>query len=133
MRPTLAPFTTRAAKSATADAVLTAFHAMVDRLQSVVAAETEALDRRIPIDIGAITRQKRQGLLELSRLMRALPAVVQKEEARARLAALAATLDQNQEILDVQLRAVRGVADIVAQVMRDAESDGTYTLRTAWQ
>ena len=87
----------------------------------------------MPVDIGAVTRQKRQGLLELSRLMRAMPAVRQKDEVQARLAALAAALEHNQAVLDVQLRAVRGVAEIVAQVLRDAESDGTYTLRTAWQ
>ena len=125
--------TKRAAKTATGDAVLAAFHAVVDRLQGIVAAETDALDRRVPVDIGAVTRQKRQGLLELSRLMRAMPAVRQKDEVQARLAALAAALEHNQAVLDVQLRAVRGVAEIVAQVMRDAESDGTYTLRTAWQ
>ena len=128
-----ASFATRAARTATADAVLAAFHAVVDRLQGVVVAETDALHRRVPVDIGAITRQKRQGLLELSRLMKAMPSVAQKEEARARLAALGEALDRNQAVLDLQLRAVRGVAEIVAQVMRDAESDGTYTLRTAWQ
>lgn len=133
MSLSLASFTTRAARTATADAVLAAFHAVVDRLQGVIVAETEALERRMPIDIGAVTRQKRQSLLELSRLMRAMPGVAEQQEVRARLAALAEALERNQEVLDVQLRAVRGVADIVAQVMRDAESDGTYTLRTAWQ
>lgn len=133
MTLSLASFSTRAARSATADAVLGAVYAVIDRLQGVVMAETDALTRRVPIDVDAVTRQKRQGLLELSRLMRAMPAVGQKEEARARLATLAEALDRNQAALDVQLRAVRDVAAIVAQVMREADSDGTYTLRTGWQ
>lgn len=133
MSRTLASFGTRAARNATADAVLGAVHAVIDRLQGVVTAETEALTRHVPIDIDLVTRQKRQGLLELSRLIRAMPAAGQHEEARARLAGLADALDRNQAALDVQLRAVRDVAEIVAKVMREAESDGTYTLRTGWQ
>lgn len=133
MSLTLASFATRAARTATGDAVIGTIHAVIDRLLGVVMAETEALTRRVPIDIDAVTRQKRQGLLELTRLMRALPAVGPKQEVRARLAALAEALDRNQAALDVQLSAVRDVAEIVAKVMREAESDGTYTLRTNWQ
>ncbi len=115
------------------DSALSAFHAVIDRIESVVASETEALTQRMPVDIGATNRQKRQGLLELSRLMRAMPAAASQDEALARLARLAEALERNQAVLDVQLRAVRDVADIVAKVMRDAESDGTYTLRAGWQ
>lgn len=133
MSLSLASFTTRAARDATADAVLGAVLAVIDRLLGVVTAETEALTRRVPIDIDTVTRQKRQGLLELSRLMRAMPAIGRKEEARARLSMLAEALDRNQAALDVQLRAVHGIAEIVAKVMREADSDGTYTLRMGWQ
>lgn len=115
------------------DSLLGAFNAVIDRIESVVAVETEALTQRMPIDIAATNQQKRQGLLELSRLMRAMPPAGPQDVARARLERLAAALDRNQEVLDVQLRAVRDVADIVAKVMRDAESDGTYTLRSGWQ
>lgn len=115
------------------DSMLGAFNAVVDRIEQVVVRETDALSRRAPVDVGATVRQKRQGLLELTRLMRAMPATGPQGEARARLARLATLLDRNQAVLDGHLRAVREVADIVAKVMRDAESDGTYTLRTGWQ
>ena len=35
-------------------AALGAFNAVIDRIESVVASETEALTQRMPIDIGAI-------------------------------------------------------------------------------
>ena len=115
------------------DAMLGALHAVLDRIEGVVAAETEALSRRQPGEVGVAAAQKRQGLLELSRLMRAMPPGGPPDAARERLARLVATLDRNHTALDAQLRAVREVAEIVAKVMRDAESDGTYTLRTGWQ
>lgn len=115
------------------DAMMAALEAVLDRIEAVVAAETEALASRMPVDVGAATAQKRKGLLELSRLTRALPSPGPTGPARQRLERLALALDRNQAALEAQIGAVREVADIVAKVLRDAESDGTYTLRSGWQ
>ena len=115
------------------DPLLLAFTTVVDRLEGVIEAETLALTGSLPSDMAAFNRQKRQGMLELSRLMRGFPPNVPHREVTARLAKLAESLERNRLVLDVQLRAVREIADIIAQVMRDAESDGTYSARAGWQ
>ena len=54
------------------------------------------------------------------------------EQARFRLDRLSEKLERNRRVLDVQLRAVREVSDIIAGAIRDAESDGTYSMSSAW-
>ena len=46
---------------------------------------------------------------------------------QARLGRFAAALEDNRRTLDIHLRAVREVADVIAKSMRDQESDGTYS------
>ncbi len=103
------------------------FTAVVDRVEAVVDAETEALAQRRPVDMAGLTLRKRQGLLELSRIMRAFSGIGPQVEAQDRLGRLSAKLERNRVVLDRQLRAVREVADIIAASIKDAESDGTYT------
>ena len=106
---------------------LASFAAIVDRLEQVVDTETEALGLSRPVDLALINRQKRQGLLELSRIMRALAGADAAGEARRRLDQLSGKLETNRLALDRQLRAVREVADIIALSIQEAESDGTYS------
>ena len=44
-----------------------------------------------------------------------------------RLAGLRAKLDVNRAVLETHLAAVREVATVLADAIRDAESDGTYS------
>lgn len=106
---------------------LASFAAIVDRVEHVVDTETAALSRGQPIDLTAFNRQKRQGLLELSRIMRSIATSGAEAEARRRLDRLAGKLETNRVVLDRQLRAVREVADIIAYSIKEAESDGTYS------
>lgn len=103
------------------------FTAVVDRVEAAVDAETEALTQRRPIDMAGLILRKRQGLLELSRIMRAFSGIGPQTEAQGRLDRLSVKLETNRVVLDRQLRAVREVADIIATSIREAESDGTYT------
>lgn len=107
---------------------LATFMAIVDRVETVVDAETEALSHHVPFDMTELNHRKRQGVLELSRILRTLTGGQPNLEARDRLARLAVKLERNRRVLDVKLRAVREIADIIARSMRDAESDGTYSL-----
>ena len=86
----------------------------------------------MPADLADLNRRKRQGLFELSRIMRAFAGSGPQAEARERLGGLAAKLERNRHVLDIQLRAVREIADIIARSMKDAESDGTYSM-LAWR
>ncbi len=115
------------------DPLLANFTTVVDRLQGVVDFETDALSRHVAIDLAELNRQKRQGMLELSRVMRGYADRSPPAEVRDRLASLTAALDRNRAVLDVQLSAVREIAEIIAQVMKDAEWDGTYSARAAWR
>ena len=99
---------------------------LVGDLEAVLDHETDALQHRRPCDLSDTTSRKRQGLLELSRFMPRLAEVAERDMARTRLSALAVKLERNRMALDVQIGAVREVADTIACALRDAESDGTY-------
>jgi hypothetical protein len=109
-----------------------ALASILDRIEATIDAETSAFNARAPIDLADINQRKRQGLLELSRVMPALPRDVLGEELRRRLMQLSDKLETNRRVLDVQLRAVREVADIIAATLRDAEHDGTYSMFAAF-
>jgi len=117
---------TPAARAAPSTA--SAFFGIVDRLEAVIDAETEALSRNIPADMTELGNRKRQGLLELTRTLRAAAAAAPRAEIQDRLGRFAFTLERNRAVLGTQLHAVREIADIIAQTIKEAESDGTYSL-----
>lgn len=104
-----------------------AFAAVADRLEAVLDFETESLTRHRPCDLADTCGRKRQGLLELSRFLPSLATVAEREGAKGRLGRLEQKIELNRRALDVQIGAVREVADIIANTLRDAESDGTYS------
>ncbi|MDX7950355.1 hypothetical protein P7D22_04080 [Lichenihabitans sp. Uapishka_5] len=105
-----------------------AFLAVAERLEAVLDHETESLRRNRPCDLIDTCGRKRQSLLELSRFMPRLTSVAEREGARGRLGRLEAKLETNRQVLDVRIGAVRQVADIISRTLRDAESDGTYSM-----
>jgi hypothetical protein len=107
---------------------LDAFAAVIERLEVALDAETNALRQNLPYDLADACQRKRQGLLELSRIMPRLNEHGEHERARDRLGPLAVKLERNRVVLDVQLRAVGEVAAIIAHTMKAAESDGTYSM-----
>ncbi|MGI4764068.1 MAG: hypothetical protein ACRYGP_03215 [Janthinobacterium lividum] len=106
---------------------VSAFLAVVDRVEAVLDAETQALTRQIPSDMTEFGNRKRQGLLEMSRALRAAVAEGPRADIRDRLTRFAAKLERNRTVLGAQLLAVREISDIIAQTLREAESDGTYS------
>lgn len=106
---------------------VTAFLAVVDRVEGVVDAETEALSRNLSADMTDFGNRKRQGLLELNRALKAAAAAGPRVEIRDRLARFSARLERNRLVLGTQLLAVREIAEIIAQTLQEAESDGTYS------
>lgn len=113
-------------ESATPPSV-SAFLSVVDRVESVLDDEIAALTRQMPADITELGNRKRQGLLEMSRALKAAAGAGPRAEIRDRLARFVAKLERNRALLGTQLRAVREIADIIAQTMQEAESDGTYS------
>ena len=89
--------------------------------------ENAALAARKPVDLPEINKRKSHSLLELTRRARALPPgsdVV----LRNRLDSLRDKLVQNRDILGLHVAAVREISDLMANVLGEAESDGTYDM-----
>ncbi len=104
-----------------------AFFAVMDRLDVVIAGETRALARHDHRGLAEAARQKRQGLLELERLMRSLKGTIPSADITMRLARFREAVGANQAALRIELDAAEAVAAIVTRAMRDLESDGTYS------
>jgi hypothetical protein len=100
---------------------------VIDRLEEVVDQETAALRNRAAIDLRDYNNRKSQGLLELNRALRGLDGPPKDKAILTRLAGLRAKLDVNRAVLGMHLAAVREVATVLADAIRDAESDGTYS------
>lgn len=104
-----------------------AFERCIERLEAVVDQETAALKDRTATDLREFNNRKSQGLLELSRSLRHFQGATPSNAVLARLAGLRAKLDVNQAVLKLHLEAVREVSTVMADAIRDAESDGTYS------
>jgi hypothetical protein len=98
-----------------------------ERLELVIDQETAALQARTGVDLKDFNDRKSLGLLELTRAMRHVEGVAPDQALHARLSRLRGKLEINQAALRTHLEAVREISAIVADAMRNAESDGTYT------
>jgi hypothetical protein len=99
----------------------------IKRLTDVVDQETMALRDRKPIDLIQFNNRKTQGLLELDRALRLLDGADPGEPRKDALRALRLKLETNRQVLNTHLEAVREVATIIADAIRNVESDGTYS------
>jgi hypothetical protein len=106
--------------------VLSLVEKAVDRLEEVVDQETAALQARRAVDLKEFNDRKSQGLLELTRAMRHMQGAAPDAAAVARLASLRGKLELNRAALKLHLDAVREISTVVADAMRNADSDGTY-------
>lgn len=100
----------------------------IERLEETIEAETRALvSRGGAIDHEDFNRRKSQSLLELSRIARVIERGALDEATTVRLEQLKAKLEENHSALEMHLRAVQEVSEIVSGAIRNAESDGTYS------
>ena len=98
---------------------------IIEHLERVVREETEVLDDNQIADLREYNMRKSQGLYSLNRALRApnqslAPATLEK------LQSLRATLQANEVALSRHLQAVREVATLISEAIRELESDGTY-------
>ena len=98
----------------------------IERASLIVEAETAELRRNGLIDYAAHRRDKDLCLLELTRRSRALDGLDPGNDARKSLRRLRDAIIDNQAALRVHLAAARQVANILIDVMVQAESDRTY-------
>jgi hypothetical protein len=93
----------------------------------VVDQETAALRDRAAIDLTEYNNRKAHGLLELDRAVSIAEGVTLEAATVALVGELREKLNANSRVLAVHIEAVREVAGIIADTIREAESDGTYT------
>lgn len=98
-----------------------------ERLEQVIDQETAALQTRTGVDHKDFNDRKSLGLLELTRAMRHVEGTPPDQALLARLSRLRDKLEINRAALRTHLDAVREISTIVADAMRNAESDGTYS------
>lgn len=99
----------------------------MQRIEMLVERETEALASRASIDLRESNNSKSQALLELGLAARSLEGVPLDPELVQRLKALRGKLEANRAVLRRHLEAVREIASVVADTIKDREWDGTYS------
>lgn len=98
----------------------------INRLEAILAGETQALRQGLPVKLGETTNRKNQSLLELSRIARGLDPATVTPNLRVRLGTLHERLDDNQRVLRLHMEAADEITGLIARTIADAESDGTY-------
>ncbi len=109
------------------EAAYESFFKVIGRLETLLVEETGAVKAGASLDLPELTRRKRQGLLELNRLMQAFKGTIPSQDIINRLAKFRVTLNANETALQLHLQAAQEVTATIVRVMRDLESDGTYT------
>ncbi|PDT89753.1 flagellar biosynthesis protein FlgN [Bradyrhizobium sp. Y36] len=105
--------------------------AAIRRLEGIVEEETVALTTGQKIDFDDFSARKSRSMLEFVRLMRARMHLGGEVEVTEQIQRLREKLERNRSVLEMHYDAVREVAGIIVKAIKEAESDGTYTGRTA--
>ena len=98
----------------------------MDRAEAVVREETGILRDGNAVNFTDFGLRKSQQLLELSRAWSAAALVRGTPDLAEAGQRLRTALEENASLLKARIGAVQEVADIVADALRAAESDGTY-------
>jgi hypothetical protein len=126
-KPTPAPVPRAAPPRPAIDPAMLGLINIISTLETVVEEETAALAARTQVDLESFSNRKSQGLMELNRAARNLEAMANHQLVAARLSGLREKLAVNQRALKLHLEAVREISSIVANAIREADSDGTYS------
>ena len=89
--------------------------------------ETAALRSRTAIDLKDFNDRKNHALLELSRALRHMQGGSGDAAVVAQLGTLRSKLEINHAVLQMHVEAVREISTSLADAIRDADSDGTYS------
>ena len=105
------------------------FVAIFDRLDQIVARETDALRDGATTDLQEFVAEKSRGLLELSRLMNGPSPVAISDAGIERARRLVASLEVNRMTLETKRTALQMVSSILSRAYEEAYEDGLYGLR----
>lgn len=101
---------------------------MLSGLKELIQRETAELRSNVVRDLSAFNARKSQYLYSLSRLFGRKDSGADRlpEVNVEKLRELRNALEDNKATLLKHLQAVREIADVIAEALSDAESDGTY-------
>lgn len=100
----------------------------ISRLNVIIDEETAALRAKQPIDLKEFNNRKSLGLFELQNALRGLNGKPPAPETRLLFDQLNVKLEENQYLLKIHLEAVHEITSIISDTIKQADSDGTYTL-----
>lgn len=105
----------------------------IERLEELLQQETEALRTGAAVDLRQLNGRKAQALHELKRLGSAQLGAGPGRDAEmaARFTRLRSALEANRHMLELHVTAMREITSVMAEAIRAAESDGTYSARVA--
>ncbi|WP_420960863.1 flagellar protein FlgN [Brucella sp. IR073] len=121
-------------EQAEVEAVLKPVVNAIERLETVVETETQLLLEGAHPDLADINARKSRGLYDFTRAMNKASARAEASALRTLqplLDRLRQKLERNCEALQLHLRAVGELSDIIRTAIETHEADGTYTLRDA--
>ena len=104
----------------------TAFYEAISRMEGIVDRETALLRENRAVELTDFNHRKRQGLLELNRILRHFSDFDLQRIDRDCIRRLVRKLEANRQILAHHLRAMDEISSLVSRAMQEAESDGTY-------
>ncbi len=100
---------------------------LISELLEVLDFEEKALSQEADFDLEELSDRKLQLLAAFSRAKRDPKNIPQTAELDRKVQELRIALDENRRALEIHIRAVNDVADTISSVIKDHDSDGTYT------
>jgi hypothetical protein len=104
---------------------------LIERLSDLLERETGGLKSYSITELKELNHRKSQCLLELMRASRSLEGQPQSRALEDRLKALRQAVDRNQAALATHVDAMKEIATIISDALRNSESDGTYDERSS--
>jgi hypothetical protein len=109
----------------------TALDSILTRAIALITAETQALRGEQPLAQVAFAERKNMIYFELARIEGAIAGSHLDAAAIAKFKRLRALLAENRDLLEVHLAAAKDIAALFSELIRSAESDGTYSVPLA--
>lgn len=98
----------------------------IQRLEAILAGETNALRVNAGVNLAETSNRKNQSLLELSRISRGVDPRTVTPALKEKLDVLRWRLDENSRVLQLHMTATQEISNLIARHMANADSDGTY-------
>ncbi len=99
---------------------------IIDRLNLFIEDETQAMNVNSTFDYRTSSERKNRLLYELMRASRLTDFGILDKNTVSALSRLKSALEVNSASISANLSAVRDVANIMVNIMRNEEADGTY-------